>query len=1023
MALCAEIRRAKGADSLAPVFVAVRSPVVGLALRRRVAAEGAFAAVRFAPFEALTHLLGAPAGAGGDRPRRPLTEVALRSAARVALDRRPGVFATVAGHGAVPASLAATYRELRHWSAPGLDELARSSQRSADVVALASDMHELLASGYYDGVDRLQAATARLAGPADTGADHGEAIAGVGTLVVYLPDPLRPGELELAGSLSRHLEVVALIGRSGDALADRACDALADALAGAFGTPAAPAPFTTVARPRQFDASLSAPDEDVEVREAVRRLLSHAEAGGDLGRCVLAYPDGSHAAELAHRVGAQLAAAGIAYSGGASRRLADWASATLLARLVALATPAPPGEELDRGDVIALLSSGPVRVGGGITAGLGSVLSAGEVPVAAWDRASREAGVLAGLEQWRRRMRDRITALEARSDERAARRALESADLLEVVERLHVLCSGASAASAWAELSAWAAGAVGDLLEPSDDARLLDEALASLETLDEIEPLADRSPTERLGRFGSALGTALELDVGGAGRFGTGPAVGTLSALAGVSADLLIVLGCREGDLPGREPEDPLVPRTERQAFAPPSGTERADERARRHLLWCLSGSSTSQASFARVDVRAGRRAYPSRWSAELFTGKIAEVTSFAGSLRRAAAGATPADLTDFELVSLSALAEGAASFLEAIDGDYGRRRRAAFGRRPDGLSPYGGYVPAAAGDEEAWREPLSATGLETFANCPFRFFLERRLGVRRLDPPERVVVMDPRDRGTLMHEVLERFFGEPLGLGPLDGLDDAARERLRRIAAEEFEQVEQQGKTGKNLFWSTERARILRDLEQYVERDLLESRVFGRVPVRVELDFGGDGRPFEIEVAGRRVQLRGRVDRVDRTRDGRLAVVDYKSGKADRYQSLFTDPLGRGSHLQLPIYAKAATEVLTADGTLEDEKPAGPPRAEYRFVQAAAGYAVVPVELTDELEAELRAVLATLVSTIDGGAFPMRPGPVSFGSYDNCRYCDFDALCPTDRAEVWDRASTDAEMKSYCELVDDGAG
>ncbi len=1020
LALCAEIRRAKGDDALAPVFVVVRSPVVGLSLRRRLAADGAFAAVRFASFGALAHRIAthADGGAGlraGTAPRRPLTEVALRSAARVALERRPGVFAPVAGHSAMHAGLAATYRDLRHWSASELDELAGEGARSGDVVALLGDMRRLLAPGSCDAVDLLEAADARLEG-AEEG---GDVLDEVGSVLLYLPDPLGLEEIALARQLSGRLDVVALVGRTGDEAADRASDELADHLATAFRTPAAPAAFPALPAVRRLDGVLSAPDEDVEVREAVRRLLAHAEAGGDLGRCVVTYPDGDHAVELAHRITQQLEAAGIDVYGGPSRCLADTAGGALLLRLVALASPRPPGQELDRGEVVSLLASGPLRVGHGLTAGLASVRSAGEIPIGAWDRASREAGVLEGLDQWRVRMQARIDALAARADERAARRAAESADLLEVVERLARLASGASSAGTWAALRAWASGALEDLLEPGGERDLLAEALASFEGLDEIEPLAGRSAGDRLRRFASTLATALERPAGGRGRFGTGPAVGPLSALAGVSADLLIVLGCREGDLPGRDRQDPLVAERERRLSSAVNGAERADERSRRHLLWCLSGASSSQASFARVDVRAGRRAYPSRWTTELFSGRVTEVTSFAGSLRRAAAGATPADLTDFELVSLSALAAGTPSFLESLDGDYARRRRAAAERRLGSLNPFAGYVPAAGGTEEAWAEPLSATGLETFASCPFRFFLERRIGVRCLDPPERIVVMDPRDRGTLMHEVLERFFGESLGSSPPKVLDEAARRRLREIAAEEFGLVEQQGKTGKELFWSTERARILRDLEHYVERDLANSRIFGRVPVRVELGFGGDDHPFEIDVAGRRLLLRGRIDRVDRTGDGRLVVVDYKSGRADKFQSIFTDPLGRGRHLQLPIYAKAALHVLAAEGAPDAAAPPpGPPRAEYRFVQAAAAYAVVPVELTDELEAELREVLTTLVATIDAGAFPLRPGPPVFGSFENCRYCDFDALCPNDRTETWERASTDIEMKSYCELV-----
>ena len=86
--------------------------------------------------------------------------------------------------------------------------------------------------------------------------------------------------------------------------------------------------------------------------------------------------------------------------------------------------------------------------------------------------------------------------------------------------------------------------------------------------------------------------------------------------------------------------------------------------------------------------------------------------------------------------------------------------------------------------------------------------------------------------------------------------------------------------------------------------------------------------------------------------------------------------------------------------------------------MQATAGYAVIPVELTEALDAEFHEVLSTLVTTIDAGCFPPRPGPWRHDHYENCRYCDFDGLCTADRSELWARASEDHEMKAYTELV-----
>jgi hypothetical protein len=98
--------------------------------------------------------------------------------------------------------------------------------------------------------------------------------------------------------------------------------------------------------------------------------------------------------------------------------------------------------------------------------------------------------------------------------------------------------------------------------------------------------------------------------------------------------------------------------------------------------------------------------------------------------------------------------------------------------------------------------------------------------------------------------------------------------------------------------------------------------------------------------------------------------------------------------------------------------------RAEYRFVQAASGYAIVPVELSAAVDAELSDVLETLVSTVDAGCFPPRPGrPVKIAQHEHCQYCDFDALCTIDRAELWEHACTDPRIKPYADLVDGTPG
>src|ERR1700689_5447319 len=105
VALAAEIRRVQEADRLAPVWVVVGGPITGLSLRRRLAGDGAFAAVRFSSLLALIQQIADVRAAAGGGGRRPLNQVALRAAARVALAEVPGLLGPVARHPATEASL------------------------------------------------------------------------------------------------------------------------------------------------------------------------------------------------------------------------------------------------------------------------------------------------------------------------------------------------------------------------------------------------------------------------------------------------------------------------------------------------------------------------------------------------------------------------------------------------------------------------------------------------------------------------------------------------------------------------------------------------------------------------------------------------------------------------------------------------------------------------------------------------------------------------------------------------------
>src|SRR4051812_2263433 len=224
-ALRAAIAAAKNGEPLEPVTVVIPSNHVGVATRRLLAsgvlgsvcalagAPGAalaigvgLAAVTFLTPYRLAELWGAAplAGAG----RRPVSTPVIAAAVRAALLETPGVFAPVAAHPATEAALVASYRELREVGPAALDAIARTSARAADVVRLHRATRERLAEAWYDEQDLMASAAGNL--PA----------AGLGPVIVYLPQRLTASGAALFRAVAATSDVVVLAALTGAPAAD-----------------------------------------------------------------------------------------------------------------------------------------------------------------------------------------------------------------------------------------------------------------------------------------------------------------------------------------------------------------------------------------------------------------------------------------------------------------------------------------------------------------------------------------------------------------------------------------------------------------------------------------------------------------------------------------------------------------------------------------------------------------------------------------------------------------------------------
>jgi len=201
-----------------------------------------------------------------------------------------------------------------------------------------------------------------------------------------------------------------------------------------------------------------------------------------------------------------------------------------------------------------------------------------------------------------------------------------------------------------------------------------------------------------------------------------------------------------------------------------------------------------------------------------------------------------------------------------------------------------------------------SISALETFAGCPFEFFV--RYGLRA---DERALFeADPRQTGSFQHEILSRFHAQLRGENKRwrDITPQNARERIAAIGFELSRTF------GEGLFEADHRSRfmaraLIEQLQNLMAALVAWMRQYEFDPQEVELSFGlkeTDLPAWRLPLGdGKWLVLRGKIDRVDLWRapdaDEALAViVDYKSSGA-KLDPIF---LHYGMQLQLLSYLNA---------------------------------------------------------------------------------------------------------------------
>jgi len=281
----------------------------------------------------------------------------------------------------------------------------------------------------------------------------------------------------------------------------------------------------------------------------------------------------------------------------------------------------------------------------------------------------------------------------------------------------------------------------------------------------------------------------------------------------------------------------------------------------------------------------------------------------------------------------------------------------------------------------------MSVSRIQDLAKCPFSYFLEAVLRIEAPDDLERQAGawLEPRDEGSLLHEVFHAFCD---GLVRRGETPDLARDTpvLEALAAERIATWRERVPPSSEIAFESQREAMLTACRTFL-RD--EAQRAGRVTLRwFEVPFGlgktesaaaiASADPVEIRVGAGRLKLSGKIDRIDEAEDGSFHVWDYKTGSP--YAVREGRGLRGGRQAQPALYAMAVEALLVRSGRAGRVSTSG-----YFFpgVRGEGQRIAIPIDA-----AQTRDALSRLLDLAAAGLFPHAV------SKEDCRFCEYAAIC-----------------------------
>jgi ATP-dependent helicase/DNAse subunit B len=475
------------------------------------------------------------------------------------------------------------------------------------------------------------------------------------------------------------------------------------------------------------------------------------------------------------------------------------------------------------------------------------------------------------------------------------------------------------------------------------------------------------------------------------------------------------LVGLEEGRVFSSSTEDPVLLDAERAGISADLrlSTDRIDEAVYSVLMRLAVSAASVTFSYSCRDTREFRETYASWLMLQAFRLQRGDATLSYREMKAALGEPKSAAPEDRQRALSASEEDEGLKILGSIFTGVEHGLMADGSRRSAQFTEFDGNVPEAGRllDPSAPNKLISVTELESAAECPFRFFLKRGLGVRPIDEREREkdIWLEPLTRGSELHALYATLLRRTRDENRRPNKDDRAW--LTAHAREQLERLNEEMPASTIEILHSESKDFLADVELFLEAECDNSR---STPIGIEVSFGRPldddseplARPEAIRIDlgnGVAFQISGRIDRIDKISEDSFEILDYKTGGF--WQGKWQGSFYGGRRLQHALYGLAAAELL---------------RSRYKNPNVTAGVYYFSshkgrqerVSFATPTTGDIAAVLRDLRDLIIKGEFIRTPNA------NDCKFCDYIGVCGGEVNRQAEMKLSDSKLDDYRKLA-----